>query len=80
MTEQKEYVVKWSYTDSHHCNFSEELRFKGVNQGDILEQFKQTDAWKTYEKLHDPNAFEPKVFFYRIEEVRDLSSLVNTSE
>ena len=80
MTEQKEYVVKWGYTDAHHCNFSEELRFKGVNQRDILEQFKQTDAWKTYEPLHDPSAFEPKVFYYRIEEVKDLLNVVNNSE
>jgi len=80
MVNSTEYTVVWRYNDQHHCNFSGELNFKDRNPEGVLEQFKKTDIWEGYSSGLNPDTFGLKYFYYRIEEAKDLSSLVNNSE
>ena len=78
MVDCKEYRVFWRYNDQHHCDFSGELNFKDRNPESVLEQFKKTDIWERYGAYSFPNAYGVKEFFYKIEEAKDLSTIVNS--
>ena len=80
MVNSNEYTVIWRYNDQHHCDFSGELNFKDRNPEGVLEQFKKTGIWEEYYSGLNPDTFGLKYFYYRIEEAKDLSSLVNNSE
>lgn len=72
MAGRKDYAVIWRFDDSHRCDFSGELNFKGKNPEDVLEQFKQTNVWKLYS---DAN---PKYFSYRVEETEGISDIAGS--
>lgn len=78
MVDCKEYTIVWRYNDQHHCDFSGELNFKDINPEGVLQQFKQTDTWKEYSSGLNPDTFGLRYFYYRIEEAKDLSDLVDS--
>lgn len=79
MVDCKEYTVSWRYSDQHHCDFQGGLNFTDRSPEAVLEQFKKTDTWERYGAGRFPDSFGCVYFHYKIEEVKDLSSLVTDS-